>query len=50
MEVQTKKKKKESKNMNAERITKLFKSEHNYLFLNIMHQAKLVKTKAYTHC
>lgn len=44
------KQKKESMNKNAQRLTKLFKSLHNYLFLNIMHQAKLVKIKAYTHC
>lgn len=48
MEVQNKKK--ESMNKNAERLTKLFNSQYNYLFLNIMHQVKLVKTKAYTHC
>lgn len=47
----------ESMYKNAQRTTELahwepilFNSQHNYISLNIMHQVKLVKMKAYAHC
>lgn len=47
----------ESMYRNVQRTTKsvhwepkLLNSQHTYISLNIMYQARLVKMKAYTHC